>query len=110
MKRIFRPFLLFICFESTLYSTTLAGNYSLISQGKPTSLYLNRSENTVVQTATNLFISDMTEVSGNKPTEISTLDNASIIVATVGKSKEIDQWLRMNNVSAKRDCESMGGV
>ncbi|WP_321517274.1 glycosyl hydrolase 115 family protein [uncultured Bacteroides sp.] len=101
MKHIFRPFLLFICFESTLYSTAFAGNYSLISQGKSTSLYLNRSENTVVQTATNLFISDMTEVSGNKPTEISTLDNASIIVATLGKSKEIDQWLRKNNVSAK---------
>ncbi len=101
MKHIFHPFLLLLCFETTLSSAAFADNFSLISQGKGASLYLNKNENVVVHTAAEMFLSDMEAVSGNKPTEIKSPDNASIIVATVGKSKETDEWLKKENVSVK---------
>ena len=101
MKHIFRPFLLLLCFETTLSSAAFADNFSLISQGKSASLYLNKNENVVVHTAAEMFLSDMEAVSGNKPTEIKSPDNTSIIVATVGKSKETDEWLKKENVSVK---------
>ena len=101
MKHIFRPLVLFLCFESALCSSSFADNFSLISQGKPVSIYMDKTENIVVKTATSLFMSDMTEVSGNKPTEIGVPDNAAVIVTTVGQSKELDEWLRKNSVSVK---------
>ncbi|WP_321423718.1 glycosyl hydrolase 115 family protein [uncultured Bacteroides sp.] len=101
MKHIFRPFLLLFCFEATLFTPLFAEDFSLISKEKPATVYLNKNEKIVVHTALDLFLSDMSEVSGNKPTEISSLDNASIIVATVGKSKEADEWLKKQKVSAK---------
>jgi hypothetical protein len=101
MKPIFRPLLLLFCFEATLFTPLFADDFSLISKEKPTTVYLNKNEKIVVHTALDMFISDMYEVSGSKPTEISALDNASIIVATVGKSKETDEWLKKQKVSAK---------
>jgi len=101
MKHIFHSFLLLICFESTLCSPTFAGNFNLIAQGKATSLFLNKNENAVVHTAIDMFLSDMEAVSDNKPMSENSLENASIIVATVGKSKKTDEWLKQQNVSVK---------
>jgi len=61
MKHIFRPLVLFLCFESALCSSSFADNFSLISQGKPVSIYMDKTENIVVKTATSLFMSDMSE-------------------------------------------------
>ena len=101
MKHIFRTFLLLLCFESTLYTPAFADDFPLISQGKTTSFYLNKSENAVVHTAVNLFLSDMETVSDSKPITENSLENASIIVATVGKSKDTDEWLKQQNVSVE---------
>ena len=51
--------------------------------------------------AAEMFLSDIEAVSGNKPTEIKLPDNASIIIATVGRSKETDEWLKKENISVK---------
>ncbi len=101
MKHIFRTFLLLLCFESTLYTPAFADDFPLISKGKTTSFYLNKSENAVVHTAVNLFLSDMETVSDSKPITENSLENASIIVATVGKSKDTDEWLKQHSVSVE---------
>lgn len=98
MKHIFRPFLLFICCEAT-FSPVFAEDFPLIMQGKTNTVYLNKSEKPVVQTAMDMFLSDMQEVSDKKPVTGNSLDNASIIVATIGKSIEIDEWLKKQNIS-----------
>ena len=98
MKHIFRPFLLFICCEAT-FSPVFAEDFPLIRQGKTNTVYLNRNEKPVVQTAMDMFLSDMQEVSDKKPATENSLDNAAIIVATIGKSKETDEWLKKQNIS-----------
>ncbi|MBP1594367.1 MAG: glycosyl hydrolase family [Bacteroidetes bacterium] len=98
MKHIFRPFLLFICCEAT-FSPLFAEDFPLIMQGKTNTIYLNKNEKPVVQTAMDMFLSDMQEVSDKKPATENSLDNAAIVVATIGKSKETDEWLKKQSIS-----------
>ncbi len=94
--------LLFICSVVIFCIPSSAANdFPLITQGKVISLYLNKSEKAVVHTAVSLFSSDIEAVSDNKLTANNSLDNASIIIATIGNTKETDEWLMQQRVPVK---------
>ena len=73
--------------------------FPLLGEKKTTIIEIDKSEDKVVQTALEIFSSDLELVSGQRPLLNKDLLNNSILIGTIGKNRYIDQLISSKKIS-----------
>ncbi|NDW19127.1 hypothetical protein D0T53_09400 [Dysgonomonas sp. 216] len=82
---------------------TQAAPVYLVNEQASTVVFSDKNEDVVVQTAIDLFLSDIEKVSGVKPSHVRAINsNTSVIVGTVGKSPLVDKLIKDRKISVDK--------
>jgi hypothetical protein len=81
-----------------------AGRFALIQGGRPAAVYVDDNANSAVKRAADAFVSDLAQVSGQKPLRLQNIGRAKgplVIVGVLGQSPVIDTLVRTGKIDAR---------
>lgn len=81
-----------------------AGRFALVHGGRPAAVYVDNDANSAVKRAADTFMSDLAQVSGQKPLRLENISHAKgplVIVGVLGQSPVIDALVRAGKIDAR---------